>query len=238
MSDKAASPSTSTSPSASPAAAVAPAGPCAAHAASAPGGPAAEGFFPAAAEQRLTDQQRRFVEEYLVDCNATLAAGRAGYSARSARQAGTRLRGLPHVRRALEAAMAARSDRLGVSQDRVVLELARLAFADMRDFASWGDGGVRLRPSEELTEDQAACVSEIVETPGKGVRVKLFGKQPALAALARHLGAREGGGKGVGRGDAGPDAASGEGVRPLTVVTWAPFPDAPPPEEAKDGAGE
>ena len=178
----------------------------------------------------MTDQQRRFVEEYLVDCNATLAAGRAGYSARSARQAGARLRALPHVRRALEAAMAARSDRLGVSQDRVVLELARLAFADMRDFASWGDGCVRLRPSEELTEDQAACVSEIVETPGKGVRVKLFGKQPALAALARHLGLRDGGGKGAGRGDAGPDAASGEGTRPLTVVTWVPFPDAPPPE--------
>ena len=222
MSDKAASPSTitSTSPSTSPATSISPAAP------------------PAAGEPALTDQQRRFVEEYLVDCNATLAAGRAGYSARSARQAGARLRALPHVRRALEAAMAARSDRLGVSQDRVVLELARLAFADMRDFASWGDGCVRLRPSEELTEDQAACVSEIVETPGKGVRVKLFGKQPALAALARHLGSREGGGKGAGRGDETPDAASGEGTRPLTVVTWVPFPDAPPPEEPEDGAGE
>ena len=196
---------------------------------------------PGAGEPALTDQQRRFVEEYLVDCNATLAAGRAGYSARSARQAGARLRALPHVRRAVEAAMAARSDRLGVSQDRVVLELARLAFADMRDFASWGDGCVRLRPSEELTEDQAACVSEIVETPGKGVRVKLFGKQPALAALARHLGSREGGGKGSGHGDETPDAASGEGTRPLTVVTWVPFPDAPPPEEPEepeDGDGE
>lgn len=213
MPDKAASPSTAPATSISPSAA------------------------PVAGEPTLTDQQRRFVEEYLVDCNATLAAGRAGYSARSARQAGARLRALPHVRRAVEAAMAARSDRLGVSQDRVVLELARLAFADMRDFASWGDGGVRLRPSEELTEDQAACVSEIVETPGKGVRVKLFGKQPALAALARHLGLREGSGKGAGRGDVTPDAASGEGVRPLTVVTWAPFPDAPPPEP-EDGTGE
>ena len=130
--------------------------------------------------------------------------------------------------------MAARSDRLGVSQDRVVLELARLAFADMRDFASWGDGGVRLRPSEELTEDQAACVSEIVETPGKGVRVKLFGKQPALAALARHLGLREGGGKGAGRGDGAPD----DGTRPLTVVTWAPFPDALPEEPEDDAQHE
>ena len=219
MSDKSAPPSaiasapTSPSPSPSTSAFVAPSAP------------------PAAAEPALTDRQRRFVEEYLVDCNATLAAGRAGYSARSARQAGARLRAAPHVRRAVEAAMAARSDRLGVSQDRVVLELARLAFADMRDFASWGDGGVRLRPSEELTEDQAACVSEIVETPGKGVRVKLYGKTQALSALARHLGSR-------------PAAGEAEAVRQVTVVTCVPFPELLPeedvagPQGATDEAGE
>lgn len=171
--------------------------------------------------QRLTDRQRRFVEEYLVDCNAAAAAVRAGYSEKSARYVGARLRGLAHVRRAIEAAMAERSRRVGITQDRVVLELARLAFADMRDFVAWGEGGVRLRPSEALTEDQAACVSEIVETPGKGVRVKLYGKTQALAALARHLGSR-------------PGAGEGEAVRPVTVVTWAPFP-GPPPEEALDG---
>jgi phage terminase small subunit len=179
----------------------------------------------------LTDRQRRFVEEYLVDCNAKKAALRSGYSERSAKQAGARLRALPHVRRAIETAMAARSDRVGVTQDRVVLELARLAFADMRDFATWGEGGVRLRPSEELTEEQAACVSEIVETPGKGVRVKLHGKTQALAALARHLGATEGR---KAKGAAGNDDEPADGTRPVTVVTWMPFPDAPPDEAGTD----
>ena len=169
--------------------------------------------------QRLTDRQRRFVEEYLVDCNATAAAARAGYSEKSAQGRG--LRRLPHVRQAIEEAMAERSQRVGITQDRVVVELARLAFADMRDIAAWGDGGVRLRPSEALTEDQAACVSEIVETPGKGVRVKLYGKTQALSALARHLGSRS---------EAGEAAA----FRPVTVVTWAPFP-GPPPDA--DGPG-
>ena len=165
--------------------------------------------------QRLTDRQRRFVEEYLVDCNATAAAVRAGYSEKSARDAGPRLRGLPHVRQAIEAAMAERSQRLGITQDRVVVELARLAFADMRDFVAWGEGGVRLRPSDTLTADQAACVSEIVETPGKGVRVKLYGKTQALSALSRHLGTR-------------PGTGEEEAVRPVTVVTCAPFPQALP----------
>ena len=177
---------------------------------------------------RLTDRQRRFVEEYLVDCNAAAAAARAGYSEKSAAVTGPRLRGLPHVRRAVEAAMAERSRRLGITQDRVVLELARLAFADMRDFVAWGEGGVRLRPSEALTEDQAACVSEIVETPGKGVRVKLYGKTQALSALARHLGSR-------------PAAGEAEAARPVTVVTYAPFPGPPPQEEAvgpQGAAGE
>jgi len=170
---------------------------------------------------RLTDRQRQFVEQYLVDCNAAAAAVRAGYSERSASVTGPRVRALPHVRRAIEAAMEERSRRVGITQDRVVLELARLAFADMRDFVAWDEGGVRLRPSEALTEDQAACVSEIVETPGKGVRVKLHGKTQALAALARHLGSRSG-------------AGEGDGVRSVTVVTCMPFPE-PPPEE---GAGE
>ena len=166
--------------------------------------------------KRLTNRQQRFVEEYLRDWDTAAAAVRAGYSERSAQGVGARIRGLPQVCKAIEAAMAQRSRRMEITQDRVALELARLAFADMRDFVAWGgEGEVRLRPSKALTPDQAACVSEIVETPGKGVRVKLFGKTQALAALSRHLKekARE---EEDGRGASGP--------QPVTVVTWMPFP--------------
>jgi phage terminase small subunit len=121
--------------------------------------------------------------------------------------------------------MAERSRRLGITQDRVVEELARLAFADIRDFASWDEAGVRLRPSAELGADQTACVAEIVENAGKsgkGLRVKLYGKTQALAALARHLGGRT----------ASEQAPS---TRPLTVVTYVPEP-ALPPRETLSGA--
>lgn len=170
--------------------------------------------------KRLTDRQRRFVEEYLVDLKAGTAAIRAGYSEKSAETMGARLRGLPHVRAAIEEAIARRSRRLRITQDRVVTELARIAFADIRDFVDWDATGVTLRPACELGPDQTACVAEIVENPGKGLRIKLHGKPQALAALARHLGAAV---------KPAPDAGM---PRPITVVTCVPPPDPPPSEAA------
>lgn len=170
--------------------------------------------------RRLTDRQRRFVEEYLVDLKAGAAAVRAGYSPRSAESLGAHLRNLPHVRAAIEAAMARRSQRLGITQDRVVTELARIAFADIREFVDWDEHGVRLRAARDLGPEQTACVAEIVETPGKGLRIKLHAKPQALAALARHLGAEK------------KTAAPGEPTSPdqaITVITCVPLPDPPPP---------
>lgn len=176
--------------------------------------------------RRLTDRQRRFVEEYLVDLCPGAAAVRSGYGEKSAAHVGRRLRNQPHLRAAIEEAMARRSKRLGITQDRVVAELARIAFADIREFVDWDEGGVSLRASRELGPEQTACVAEIVESAGKtgkGLRIKLHGKTQALAALARHLGGRE-------RGEDAP------GPRQVTVVTCVPEP-APPRDESPPGAG-
>ena len=53
----------------------------------------------------MTDRQRRFVEEYLVDCNAAAAAVRAGYSEKSARRTASELKTVPVIQAALKAAM-------------------------------------------------------------------------------------------------------------------------------------
>jgi phage terminase small subunit len=169
-------------------------------------------------ENALTDRQRRFVEEYLVDGNAGAAAVRAGYPARTTAASGARLEKLPHVRVAIEAAMAGRGTAPGITQERVVEELARIAFADIRDFASWDEAGVRLLPSAQLPAGQTACVAEIVESAGKagkGLRVKLHSKTQALAALARHL-------------DNQAEAAEASAPRPLTIVTCVPEPSPVP----------
>src|SRR4051794_17846978 len=139
----------------------------------------------------LNERQARFVAEYLVDLNATQAAIRAGYSTATASQIGSRLLGNVKVAAAIAEAQAARSRRTEVTADRVVLELARVAFGDPRRVMSWGLGGVKLRPSAELADEEAAIVAEVAETTtkeGGSLRVKTVDKLGALRLLGQHLG--------------------------------------------------
>src|SRR3954468_7449641 len=84
-----------------------------------------------------------------------------------------------------------RRRRTEVTADRVMLELARVAFGDPRRVVSWGPGGVKLRPSAELAAEGAAVVAEVAETTtkeGGSLRVKTIDKLGALRLLGQHLG--------------------------------------------------
>ncbi|MEQ8195321.1 MAG: terminase small subunit [Rhodospirillales bacterium] len=154
--------------------------------------------------KKLTDRQRRFVEEYLVDMNAVRAAIRAGYAETTARNNAYALFKNAAVREAVRAAMEARAARVQITQDRVIEELAALAFSDIGAFLTLLPGGdVALdwaglpagatRPIAEIVQDEYADRS-----PGGGrgadkrrirrTRFKLHPKLPALEALAKHLG--------------------------------------------------
>lgn len=145
----------------------------------------------------LTEKQRRFIDEYLIDLNATQAAIRAGYSAKRASELGYQLLQKTTVSEAIAEAMAERSKRTGVSQDRVIREYARIGFAKITDFVEWDDfGSIRIKPSNELSEDDAAAIVEVSETetelPSGGVKrvrkIRLHDKCPALEKLGKHLG--------------------------------------------------
>lgn len=138
----------------------------------------------------ITDKQRRFVAEYLVDSNATQAAIRAGYSARSADRIAADLLRKTWVAEAIAARQAKVANRLEVTAEKVLLEYARIAFSDMARLTSWGPGGVNLKPSAELAEDDSRCVSEVSEERGSkcSTKIKLHDKKGALDALARNLG--------------------------------------------------
>src|SRR5215213_1985099 len=86
----------------------------------------------------LTARQARFVEEYLVDLNATQAAIRAGYSARTANEQASRLLANVSVAAAISEALAARAERTQITADQVVEELAAIGFAKLGDYAEWG----------------------------------------------------------------------------------------------------
>jgi len=136
---------------------------------------------------RLTPKQRRFVAEYLVDMNATQAAIRAGYPERAATQTGWKLlHERPAVGEAINKAILAREKRTLISGDRVLQQLARIAFADVRELAQAGDSGVDVTSLKCLSDDLAAAIVEL-SVNGKTVRLKVS-RMKALKALARHLG--------------------------------------------------
>ena len=144
----------------------------------------------------LSPRQRVFVAEYLLDFNATQAAIRAGYSERTAKQQGQRLLTNADLKAEVEQAIDERNARTRVSQDRVLKELARVAFSDMKSFAEWGPTGVRLRNSDDLSADDSAAVTEVSESHGENGRTlkfKLGHKDSALKLLAQHVGLLDGG---------------------------------------------
>lgn len=81
----------------------------------------------------LTAKQKTFVQEYLIDLNATAAARRAGYSAKTADRIGPELLGKTCVSQAIQAAMQARQQRTEITQDYVIGKLAEIAEKDASD---------------------------------------------------------------------------------------------------------
>src|SRR6516164_6163801 len=94
----------------------------------------------------LTGKQGRFVAEYLIDLNATQAAVRAGYSPKVAYRQGFENLRKPQVEAALAAAMAARAQRVELSADAVLREIALLSQSDIQDYEIDEHGEGRLRP--------------------------------------------------------------------------------------------
>ena len=140
----------------------------------------------------MTDRQKRFVEEYLVDLNATQAAIRAGYSPKSANANGYKILARPNIRTAVDEAIAERSRRTGINQDRVVRELARVAFLDPADMIDLNGAAVRKDASTEDTACIASVKVKNSKTAKGGVsterEIKLCDKLKALELLGRHLG--------------------------------------------------
>lgn len=143
---------------------------------------------------KLTPKQAAFVLEYLKDLNATEAAKRAGFSAKTSHVQGSLLLQTPHVAAAIEAAKAQRDDRTKITIDKVVLELARVGFSDIR--ALFNQDGTLKKP-HELSGDQAAAIAaiEVDEIREEGAvightrKVKFWPKTNALELLGKHLGA-------------------------------------------------
>ena len=143
----------------------------------------------------LTQRKALFVAEYRKDLNATKAAIRAGYSPKTANQAGARLLVDVKIRKVLARHTQESLDDAGVSADRVLKEIARLAFSDVR---SLFDAQGNLKPLHTLTDHEAAAIAScevIIKNAEAGdghmdrvYKLKVWDKPKNLEMLAKHLG--------------------------------------------------
>jgi len=139
----------------------------------------------------MTNKQKRFCEEYLIDLNATQAAVRAGYSTSTAGAIGAENLKKPQIRACIDKALAEQSKRTGVTADRVVRELAKVAFVNSDDVVDFNSATVKPDASKD---DTAAIASVRVKTiptkDGDGVEreIKLADKLKALELLGKRYG--------------------------------------------------
>lgn len=139
----------------------------------------------------LTAKQNRFVEEYLIDLNATQAAIRAGYSAGTAKEIGSENLTKPNIRSRIDEAVAERSRRTGVNQDRIIRELAKMAFVNAADMIDMDNAKLKVCTSPDDTAAVQSVkvkktISENSETVEREIRIA--DKIKALELLGKHLG--------------------------------------------------
>lgn len=146
----------------------------------------------------LTPKQKLFADEYLKDLNGTAAYKRAGYKAKNDNVAAveaTKLLSNPKIAKYVQKAMDERSKEVKIDANRVLAEIGRLAFADIRKVF---DESGRLLPVHLLPDEVAASVSsiEVVTSRISGgepadvehtAKIKFWDKRGSLELLGRHL---------------------------------------------------
>ena len=147
----------------------------------------------------LNPRQARFVDEYMIDRNATQAAIRAGYAEKSAKVQASRLLTNANVAAAVAERQQAVEKKLVTTRDEIAAELYKLAFSNMADYIRVTEAGDAYVDLSEMTRDQAAAVTEVtvedfMDGRGEGarevrrVKFKLESKRLALMDLAKLLG--------------------------------------------------
>lgn len=136
---------------------------------------------------KLTAKQKRFCDEYLIDLNATQAAIRAGYSPKTACEQASRLLANVKVQDEIAIEMAERSKRTGINQDRVLMEIAKMAFVNIDDVIDLDTAKVK----QTATKEDLACIQSVKIKPtefGTEREIKLCDKKSNLELLGKHLG--------------------------------------------------
>jgi phage terminase small subunit len=145
---------------------------------------------------KLTERQKRFCQEYIIDLNGTQAAIRAGYRKHSSEAQACKLLAMPHVKEKITSLMDARSKRTEITADQVIQELAKIGFHNVQDYINEGN---TVKDFTKIPREHAASVSSVKVTERKigtgktaakenTTEFKLHDKRAALESLGKHLG--------------------------------------------------
>lgn len=152
----------------------------------------------------LSEKERIFVEEYLRNGRNGQKAYKVAWSNQTGmkpRQIGTRVTKLlrkEEIVARIEAANLVESkviskiaEKHAITKERIIEELAKLAFSNPKEVMEWDENGVRVKSSSEMTDAAAASIVDMSMSStkeGKNVKVKLSDKRAALVDLGKHLG--------------------------------------------------
>src|SRR6266567_8543201 len=149
-------------------------------------------------------RHERFAQALAQGKPATEAYIVAGYKANDGNA--SRMKGNERILARVQEIVGRAAERAEVSLERILRELAAIAFSDIRKAVTWGpsvqvreeeeDGqrvkvivsAVLLVPSDKLDENTAAAISAVSQGPAGAVRIKMHNKLPALVALGKYLG--------------------------------------------------
>ena len=138
----------------------------------------------------MTEKQKIFADEYLIDLNATRAYRVAYPSVKkdeTAASAAARMLRNVKVAKYITERREERQRRTEITQDMVLQELAAIAFARVTDYVSVMGGMAQVKDTDQLSDSQIAAIAGIKETQN-GIEVKLGSKEKTLELLGRHLG--------------------------------------------------
>ena len=140
----------------------------------------------------LTDKQEKFCQEYLIDLNGTQAAIRAGYSEKTANEQATRLLANVSIIHRLSELRKPLAEKVGITQEMVLNELAKVGFANLKDYLSDDLDVKNLSNIEDNKSGAIASLKKNVTTfeGGESVttEIKLHDKIKSLELIGKHLG--------------------------------------------------
>lgn len=140
---------------------------------------------------KLTKKQQNFVDEYLIDLNATQAAIRAGYSVDTAAVIGCENLIKPNISAAIGKALAERSKRTGINADRIITELAKIAFVNPTDVIDMSEATIRGDANRDDTAAISSVKVKVIPTEDGNIterEIKTYDKIKALELLGKHIG--------------------------------------------------